>query len=233
MISVCMAVKNGGTFLKEQIDSILPQIGVSDELIISDDHSTDNTLQIIKSYHDSRVHVLHNLRPGLVSNFENSLTGSRGDIIFLSDQDDVWAPHKAEIMLSYLKDFDLVVSDCMITNYKLEIEKDSFFKLNQSGTGVIRNLIKNSYMGCCMAFRREVLNKALPFPELIPAHDLWIGLIGEMHFRVTFIPEKLIYHRRHVLNASTTSGKSRFSLFEKMAYRLYTAKRLIQLQYGT
>ena len=63
MISVCMATYNGERFIKEQIDSILPQLSQDDELIISDDGSTDRTLEIIASYKDERIKVFHHLNP--------------------------------------------------------------------------------------------------------------------------------------------------------------------------
>lgn len=88
-----MATYNGGQYLKAQIDSILNQLSVNDELVISDDHSTDNTCAIIKQYNDSRVKlVLNELTKGVTHNFENALLHSNGDIIFLADQDDIWLP---------------------------------------------------------------------------------------------------------------------------------------------
>jgi glycosyltransferase involved in cell wall biosynthesis len=229
MISVCMGVKNGGQFIGEQIDSILPQIGVSDELVISDDNSTDDSVRRVESYRDARVRLITNPQTGLISNFENCLNASRGDFIFLSDQDDVWAPDKICFTLPHLRQFALVVSDCRIANCRLEVESESFYKLNNSRKGIIRNLIRNSYMGCCMAFHRKILARVLPFPAGIPMHDLWIGLIAEMYFNVAFIPDKLVYHRRHSENASSTSQKSSISTFDKVSYRLQIAKSLIRL----
>lgn len=78
MISVCMATYNGERFLNEQIDSILPQLSVYDELVISDDNSTDSTRDIIKSYQDSRIKFFHNeQRKGVTHNFEMALIHSK------------------------------------------------------------------------------------------------------------------------------------------------------------
>ena len=91
MISVCIATYNGEKYIKEQLLSILPQLGKKDEVIISDDHSTDNTLDIVKGLNDNRIKiVMNNREKGYTSNFENALSYAIGDYIFLSDQDDIW-----------------------------------------------------------------------------------------------------------------------------------------------
>ena len=226
-----MAVKNGAQFVKEQIDSIIPQLGENDELIISDDHSTDDTCLIIRSYNDPRIRLISNPHSGIISNFENSLLLSRGEFIFLCDQDDVWVSNKVSLSLQHLVNYDLVISDCLIISQQHQKKKGSFFELNHSGKGLVKNLIRNSYMGCCMAFHRKVLEKAIPFPKKIPMHDLWIGLIGELYFNVAFIPDKLVYHRRHSNNASSSSEKSPYSLLQKINFRYKVVKNLIRLSY--
>jgi glycosyltransferase involved in cell wall biosynthesis len=227
MISVCMATKNGASYLQEQVESILQQLSPEDELIISDDHSTDNTVSIIKSYRDHRIRLVQNsLTQGIVKNFEASLRLSRGSIIFLADQDDVWKKNKIEIMTGYLKQYDLVISDCLVTDHSLNLKNESFFRMNNSGKGLIKNILKNSYMGCCMAFNRNVLNRALPFPKNISMHDYWIGLIGELNFSVYFIPEVLVFHRRHSSNASTTGKRSDQKLSVRFVNRYRILKHL-------
>ena len=222
-----MAVKNGALFVEEQITSILPQLSANDELVISDDNSTDHTVERIRSFRDNRIRLLVNTSKGLISNFENCISASRGEIIFLADQDDRWNEKKIEIMLRYLKQYDLVISDCTIVDRELAPLKNSYFELNRPGKGLVKNLIKNSYMGCCMAFRRDVIEKALPFPKKLLVHDLWIGLIGDLYFNTIFIKEKLVYHRRHESNASSTSAESTRGIIEKIRYRLFVLKHLV------
>ena len=95
MNSVCMASFNGERYIKEQIDSILLQIGEDDELIISDDGSTDQTVDVICSYRDDRIKFVRNVnRHGCIGNFENALRVASGDFIFLADQDDIWLSDK-------------------------------------------------------------------------------------------------------------------------------------------
>jgi len=102
-ISICMAVHNGALFLRQQIDSILFQLKEGDELIISDDASTDSTIDIIKSYSDPRVCLLPPKKFGNpTKNFEYTLGHCKNEIIFLADQDDVWHPEKIKIMVHEL-----------------------------------------------------------------------------------------------------------------------------------
>lgn len=227
MVSVCMATKNGAAFICEQINSILPQLSSHDELIISDDCSTDDTVKIIESLQDGRIKLLrNNVHKGVSKNFENCLSHSTGQFIFLADQDDVWAPHKIKVMVNHLRLYDLVIHDCEVRDATLQPQYGSFFDLNKSGKGLMKNLLKNSYMGCCMAFRRKVLERALPFPHDTPIHDFWIGVIGELHFTVHFIPEQLMFHRRHSANVSSTGRVSHLSFQEKFSYRFRTIKNL-------
>jgi glycosyltransferase involved in cell wall biosynthesis len=222
-----MATRNGASYIAAQIDSILSQLSPTDELVISDDGSTDNTVPIIRAYHDKRIKLIqHSFTQGVARNFEASLMASSGDLIFLADQDDVWMPFKIEVMRRHLKDHDLVISDCIMVDHSLRVKSRSFFSKNRSGKGLIKNLLKNSYMGCCMAFNRKLLRRALPFPKDIPIHDFWIGLIGEMHFNVKFIPDVLVYHRRHSSNTSSTGENSILSLPQKVANRYRIIKSL-------
>jgi glycosyltransferase involved in cell wall biosynthesis len=118
-ISVCMATRNGEKYIKQQLSSILKQLSKNDEVIISDDSSTDNTIDIIKSFEDKRIKIYANNKfYSPVYNFENALLRSTGDIIFLSDQDDIWEDKKIRVMYELLKRYDLVVSDCTIIDRK-------------------------------------------------------------------------------------------------------------------
>lgn len=220
-ITVCLASYNGEKYIKDQILSILGQIGEKDELIISDDSSTDNTIEIIQSLNDKRIVLFEKQKfKSPIYNFENTLNYCNGEYIFLSDQDDMWKKNKVAITLKYLNNYDLVVSDCEIINENGNRVFDSFFALNGSKKGLLKNIAKNSYLGCCMAFRRKVLSKALPFPNYLPMHDWWLGLIGEIYYNTYFIPEKLLYYRRHQNNASSTSAKSNNNFLRKLTLRI-------------
>lgn len=231
MISVCIATYNGEKYIAEQLDSILCQLTENDEIVISDDSSFDQTINIIRSYNDKRIRLFEGQKfRNPVFNFEFALKQSKGEYIFLSDQDDIWLPGKVEITLEYLSKYDLIVSDCKIADKNLEILHESCFKIMNSGNGFVKNFIKSTYFGNCMAFKREVLLYVLPFPRGIVSHDLWIGLCVEIKGSPLFLNKPLILWRRHGENASTGSEKSKNSLIYKIKYRLHLIKVLIKLQ---
>ena len=218
-ISVCMATYNGSQFLEKQIDSILQQLNWDDELIISDDGSTDGTQFIINKFSDVRIRVFKNKNNhGPIGNFENALLQASGQLIFLADQDDIWLPDKVNITLSLLETYDLVLADCEVIDSSGNVLKPSFFKFRGSRPGFWSNILRNSYMGCCMAFRRDVLSYALPFPSEIHMHDWWIGLLVEIKGKVIFYRKPLIQYVRHGNNASPT-GNTGYSFPKKLANR--------------
>ena len=220
-VSVCIATYNGEKFIVSQLRSILGQLSARDEIIISDDGSQDHTSEIIKELNDPKIQFFSN--PGkknVINNFENALKKAKGRYIFLSDQDDIWEPDKLAVMLTYLKQYDVVVSDCSIIDAEdNHIIHDSYFYLRGSGKGLLKNILTNTYMGSCMAFNRFILEKSLPFPEKISMHDWWIGLIGEIFGKTFFCPEKLIRYRRHDNNISPFVDMKKYNLFEKIKFR--------------
>ena len=232
-ISVCMATYNGEKYLREQIESILPQLGEKDELIISDDMSTDSTRDIILSYRDSRIRLLiHETNHGFVRNFENALSNASGDIIFLSDQDDVWLPGKVEKSLRELEKVDFTVSDCITVDDNRNHISTSRIKDFKIKTGFWSLMIRTRYLGCCMAFRKELLEAALPFPknDYYMEHDLWLASVAECYFRTSLIDEPLIEDRRHGGNASGGGITKGYSIQTKVLRRLYRLFKLATIR---
>lgn len=231
MISVCMATYNGEKYLKEQLDSILSQLSKNDELVISDDHSTDGTCQIIRSYNDSRIKlILNTLTKGVTHNFENALIHSQGDIIFLADQDDVWLPTKIIELNHFLVqgNYDVVTGNCALTDSKLNVIQPEYYTTQSPlDKSVWGNFVKDLWLGSCMAFKREVLLQTLPFPKKMAAHDLWIALYSQLHFKCGYYPKVLQLYRRHDNTVSFAGSKSTNKLSYKISYRLYLAYWLL------
>ncbi|MHC4950050.1 MAG: glycosyltransferase family 2 protein [Planctomycetota bacterium] len=228
-ISVCMATYNGDAYIKPQIDSILTQLSENDELIISDDSSTDETIQIIRQTNDKRIRLFEgNTFGSPIFNFEYALKQASGKIVFLADQDDLWLPGKVRIMTDALVNCDLAVSDCSVIDDAGEVIAPSFYTIRHSGSGLLKNIYKNTYLGCCMAFRAKVLDWALPFPKNIPMHDMWLGLTAEMFGTTKFCSQTLSHYRRHGKNVSPEINQSHFSLFQKINFRFILIYRLFQ-----
>lgn len=206
-ISVCMATCNGARYLREQLESILVQLGPDDELVVSDDASNDDTLAIVRSYVDPRLRVLAgNAFGSPVRNFEHALRQARGEILVLSDQDDRWNPGRLDLVRQLLAGkgdrVALIMMDGELVDAAGQPLGGSVFERDHAGAGLCKNIYANTYSGCCMAFSRALLEIALPFPRQVPMHDVWLGLLAELFGEVEFVPIRTICHRRHGGNAS-------------------------------
>lgn len=227
MVSVALAAYNGEKYIEEQIRSILPQLARNDELIVSDDNPGHGTEKIVRRLmeEDERIAYVEGKKKGVVANFANAIRYTHGDKIFLCDQDDVWLPEKVKRCLEEFENgADLVLHNCYVTDEKLNITDYSFFANRNSKKGVVNNIVKNSYMGCCMAFDRKLLRHIFPFPAGIPMHDQWIGIIGEIYGKVALVDTPLIYYRVHGDNV--TAGKKEASTSRRLNWRKIFIKRL-------
>lgn len=204
-VSVCMATCNGSRYVTEQLASILIQLGGEDEVVIVDDASTDDTVTILREIADRRIRLIVNpARRGVVRSFEAALEAAKGEIIFLSDQDDRWFDSKIE---RFLEEFanptvTLAVSHAVLMDAEGKPMDGAGRKL-QSARGLFATLAKNTYQGSLMAFRRSVLKAATPFPERIAMHDWWIGAVNSLAGKAAVIPEPLVFYRRHGTNVTT------------------------------
>ncbi len=206
-VSVCMAAYQGAKYIKPQVASILSQLESSDELVIVDDASQDETIEIINKFNDPRIKLIYNqTNLGAIKTFEKALKFVNNDIIFLSDQDDIWLPNKVSIIKEKFQKhptITLVLSDAYIIDSHNKIVSDSYFKIRgKFVSGVIPNIIKNKYLGCTMAFRKKMIKYFLPFPSDIPMHDIWMGIVNATYGKTYYINEPLIQYRLHGNNAS-------------------------------
>lgn len=228
IISVAMATYNGEVFIKEQLNSILDQLSENDEIIVSDDGSTDNTINIINSINDKRIKVIDGPKMGVKQNFANAIENCSGKYIFLSDQDDIWEKDKVSKVLEKFDegDYTCIVHNCSVVNGDAkEIIIDSFFDYRKSKAGILNNIYRNKYLGCCMAFSSNVRNKILPIPNNIEMHDQWIGIICEKYGKSLFINDKLIKYRRH---GNNTSSMKHYPLLKMIRNRLVFIFELIK-----
>jgi glycosyltransferase involved in cell wall biosynthesis len=212
-ISACMAAYNGGPFVKAQMQSILTQLGPNDELVVVDDCSKDDTVERIEQVGDARVKLLrHERNAGVVATFEDALRCATGEVLFLCDDDDLWAPTKVQRFMEVFAsrpDVEIVSSRVRIIDENDRPLPHS--RINRQGRflpGFWRNLIVNHYQGSAMAIRASLLGRVLPLPARGSfLHDVWIGTRSELLGGKTyFIDEDLLYYRRHSSNASRTKS---------------------------
>lgn len=235
-ISVCMAAYNGAKYIRLQLSSILKQLGPNDQVVVVDDGSTDNTVQVIDSFKDSRIQLhINTVNIGVVRTFDRALHLAQGDLIFLSDQDDKWYDNKistiSKIFLS--QDVSLIVHDAIIVKEN-HIISNSLFKFRNSSAGVIKNFIGNTYTGCCMAFKRDILGKVLPIPSKKGIfHDAWIGILAEYYgYKIAFVDVPLIEWNRHDRNATTLKRREVFRILsERLILLLAIIAQIIRVYF--
>lgn len=227
-ISVALAAYKGEKYIAEQIDSILIQLGENDELIVSDDYPSGETKAIVESFaaKDGRVKYIEGKGKGVVANFETALNACSGDVIFLCDQDDVWLPDKVQTVMTEFKNgAQLVMHDASITDGSLNVTNPSCFSVHGANTSLCKNLLKNTFVGCCMAFTRDLLSETMPFPNGIAMHDWWIALVALKNKRKTVLINKpLILWRRHGENVTG----SKTTAVQKITWRIKMISALVK-----
>lgn len=204
-VSIALASYNGAAYIAEQLDSFAAQTRPPDEVIVSDDRSADATREIVAAFAGRapfavRLLVNHE-RPGLAGNFSNALEHTTGDLVFLSDQDDVWAPEKLARMTALAEAHPEAL--CLMNDAWLA--DGALVASGRSKLGEIRaaGLPESAFvMGCCAALRRELLDFALPVPALMHAHDNWLVGIADQVGRVRRVSEPLQHYRLHGANTS-------------------------------
>jgi glycosyltransferase involved in cell wall biosynthesis len=240
MISVCMATFNGNKYITLQLESILMQLNEGDEIVIVDDASTDETVQLIKNIQDSRIKLFENMQNmGVIPSFSRSIYLARGEVIFLSDQDDIWLPNKVkEVMNIFAKKMDttLCLSDAKIIDGTGSIRKNTYFQIRGKFTpSLFQNIIKNRFLGCSISFKSSMKEHILPFPKNIPAHDMWIGIMNLIYGKVAYIDKPLFLYRRHTENVTSMSHAKIHTVLKwrlALVYRLLqnTFKRIFQIK---
>ena len=210
-ISVAIAVYNGAKYIKEQLDSILNQSYPIHEVIIIDDKSTDNSIDIIQAYNSQNIKLTsHKKNLGLVKTFEEAIKKTTGDIIFLSDQDDIWNENKVEVFVEAFEETNALIcfSDADIIG-----RSESSFMEDLKVTSKEKNLLyqgkadllfahRNICSGALLAFRSDIKKmKIFPFidQEKYMLHDRFICSVVASQFpdKIHFIDEKLSSYRIH------------------------------------
>jgi len=233
-VSVVMATYNGRPYLAEQLQSVLAQLLPGDELIIVDDCSQDGTPELVEALKSAFVQVVRNPRNlGVLASFERGVLIATRDIIFLCDQDDVWLPGKRAAFVAVFEDDPgvlVVVSDAELIDARGSVTAPSFMQLRGGFHGGFwSTMVRNRYLGCAMALRRELLAVALPIPPTVPMHDMWFGALASVVGRVHYIPKPLMQYRRHGSNASPARPQGwlrivrwRVRLLKLLSFRLFT-----------
>lgn len=204
-ISIAMATYNGSSYIKEQLDSFASQTRLPDELIITDDCSTDDTINIVEEFaRNSPFPVILSVNKenlGYSGNFNAALEKTTGELVFLSDQDDVWFPNKLEYMVKLAEDNP----ECLILMNDAALTDGLLNEVGLTKQGQIKSAgmtEKSFVMGCCCTIRRDLLDVCLPIPKEFEAHDNWLVEFA-VGLKAKKVDDKILqYYRRHESNES-------------------------------
>lgn len=221
-ISIAMATYNGGKYLQEQLDSFLAQTRLPDELVITDDCSTDNTLEIIQAFAATAPFEVrweqNEKNLGYAGNFNQALMKTMGDLVFLSDQDDVWFPEKLARSECYALNNPkalVIMNDAELTDGQLNPTG-----LTKQGQIASAGMPASSFvMGCCAGVNRKLLDYCLPIPSGFRGHDNWIVGIAHGLSSTLVVDDVLQFYRRHETNASGFIANSTIRATRMMRYQ--------------
>lgn len=233
-ISVCIATFNGEKYIEFQINSIIEQLDSFDEVIIVDDCSQDNTVKIIQSLNDSRIKIYQNEKNrGHVYSFSRAIELTTKNLIFMSDQDDIWKNNRLILMKEKLLNSSalLLTSNSEFINSvgnRIDFKIDGVNEINSNK--YLNNIIdifkgKTNYYGCAMAFKSEFKKIILPMPNYVESHDLWIAMAANLIKSNVHSNDITLKRRIHGSNASVVNRK----LIFKIKSRIVFLKSLIQL----
>jgi len=205
-ISIALATYNGSKYLKKQLDSFVHQSRLPDELIICDDCSVDETDKIVREFISEApftvLYFKNNKNLGYAKNFEQAVLYCSGDIIFFSDQDDVWYKDKIfKIEDAFLSNPDalLVMHDADIVLHNAD---KTGFTLQGQTKSLGLKLERDFGLGCCMAFKQELVAISMPLPFNYSLHDVWLNTMAIHLHKKIILPDVLSFYRRHGLNTT-------------------------------
>jgi glycosyltransferase involved in cell wall biosynthesis len=214
-LSIALCTYNGAVYLKEQLESLAAQTRPPDELVISDDHSTDDTPSLIEEFAATagfpvRLSV-NESNLGTAKNFEKAIDLCLGDVILLSDQDDIWHSDKLESVERIFEakpQLSLVFSNAELVDETLRLFDETLFdrlhfngrkqRMVRSGRALDVQLRENLVCGCTVAFRANLKELVLPISGDGPlVHDGWIVLLIAAAGEIDFINRPLLKYRQH------------------------------------
>jgi len=219
-ISVAMTTYNGEKYLREQLDSLYSQTRIPDEIIVTDDLSSDNTVKILEEYKKNKglKYFINDKRLGVNKNFEKSVSLCSGNYISFCDQDDIWLPKKIEKSYIKLKEIEKngLPSLVKVNHIEINDKKEIIRYKKMKDSGLFTDMVFDFYLlGCTMMFNRKMLDYMLPFPEtsvvIFDAYSYYTSLIVGNHYRIS---EPLMYYRRHFSN--TTGKYKKDSIYKKL-----------------
>ena len=233
-VSVVMCTFNGEKYLKEQLDSILRQTYPILELIVQDDCSTDNTYSIVEEYAQKYpfIKLFRNEKQlGINQNFFSAMQRSKGDLIAISDQDDIWEDNKLEIQVAAIGD----KMCCAGKSAPFSSENVSFtVDMREANHTLLRQLFIGTFSGHNMLITRQLLDETIHLSDFYPfrLYDSILAIVATAHNSAVFVESVLVRHRRHLNNSTKTyfnpagNNKTIKNLFNTIKETWYLYRKL-------
>ena len=248
MIDIVMATYNGEMFIRDQLDSILSQTFTDWRLMVSDDCSTDRTINIVREYQElypEKILLIENKEPSgsAQNNFYRALKYATADYIMLSDQDDVWLPNKVEVTFEVMKQLVkeygneiplLVHTDLKVVDENLKVINNSIFDMQNmdSQRCELNNLlVQNIVTGCTMMINKETLKYLKETPKHSVMHDMWIALIASAFGKIGFLDKSTILYRQHGKNANGAKNVKSFNYLLRKVFHFQEVQQSLMKQY--
>lgn len=237
LISIAMATYNGEKYLREQLDSIFNQTYKNIEVIVSDDCSTDGTAAILEEYSQKYglKYSVNEKNLGFSKNFEKALKMCNGELIAISDQDDIWLEDKLELLLENIGDKTLIHSDSSLMDENGNVYCHSMKEAANNveyAQNADKHILWVSFLtGHSCLFNHELLDRAMPIPASEP-YDAWLPIIASRLNGIGYLHKPLTLFRQHRKNSSKRKNKFLYKLYlnyGKVIYRFYRGTRRILL----
>jgi len=247
-ITVCMATYNGGKFISQQIDSILAQSYLNWQLVIRDDGSGDNTMNIIQEYtekYPDKIRLLTDsgTHLGTSLNFGRLMEHADGEYIMFSDQDDVWMENKIESTLNMIRAAELVYpnrpvlahTDLRVVDSSLNTIHDSLWGyqklIPEVGDNLNRIMAQNVVTGCTMMLNRKARDVSLPIPKEAIMYDWWIAINVARYGRIVYLSTPSVLYRQHRRNQLGAQRARKINVVNFLK-KLFHIKELLSRQYN-
>lgn len=207
LVSIIIATYNGAKYLEEQLDSLVQQTYPNTEIIVMDDGSRDNTIDILERYAQqyNNIRIVKNVTNlGYIKNFEKGCTLAKGAYVSFCDQDDVWAPEKTAVLMNAIGAHPMIYCDSALVNENLEpLWNHSDLKNLASFDSCLYFATDNCVGGHALIMKREVALAAMPFPVEMP-HDLWLAFFTTFYGSIKYFDKPFVKWRQHGNNITAT-----------------------------
>ncbi|WP_164744341.1 glycosyltransferase family 2 protein [Paenibacillus xylaniclasticus] len=235
-----LSTYNGAQYLRDQLDSIVQQSYGEWSLLVRDDGSNDETLDILEEYRSrfpDRIEILEteHERLGACQSFARLLSRSTSPYVMFCDQDDVWKSDKVEQALGAIKQFEqdhdgpiLVHTDMTVVDERLNLIDNSFWNyqgISGEDCRLSRILTHNNVTGCTCIMNARMRSEALPIPAEAIMHDWWIALVASINGGLRGIPSCLQLYRQH---ANNVVGAFRYQGMFNKVFNASRSRRMIE-----